>query len=465
MNYKIIVLFIAYMVLVVSLGYFKPDGRQSKYLIRKSVHLITGVVIFYLTFHISRQALLILFVAGTFFSFITYFIKRFNYIHVTGDSSWGTLLYPVGILTSFLLLYEKPLYYFQVTLLFLAISDTVANIGGLLLRGNPSFTILGERKTPLGVIGFAVTALFISFALLPASETLTASYMILTVICVIHFEVISIKGSDNLAIPLGTALFFFLTYEQRFNAGWISALIVAMATISILLYKTNILTRKGTIGAHLLGIYFFGILGIEWGIPVALFFITSVIFTKIHGFNKKQKQDTGQRNVWQAIANIFAAIVVSNLFLVSGQPIFKLLFISAVAAVTADTWASEIGPVFHKKCFSLSEWRTATSGVSGGISIAGSLAAFSGAFFVSMMAWVVFFQEMDMFMVLIITLSGFLASFVDSLLGAFLEPRLNKMNYFLKKEGSESVSPNDIVNLLASATAPIIYLLLNYFIG
>ncbi len=465
MNYKIIVLFIAYMVLIISLGYFKPGGRRSKYLIRKSVHLITGLVIFYLTFHISRQILLILFVAGTIFSFITYFIKRFNYIHVTGDSSWGTLLYPVGILTSFLLLFDKPLYYFQVTLLFLAISDTVANIGGLRVRGNPSFTILGERKTPLGVIGFALTALSISFALLPASEMLTASYLILTVICALHFEVISIKGSDNLAIPLGTALFFFLTYEQNFNAWWITVVILSMTLISIVLYKSNILTRKGSISAHFLGIYLFGILGIEWGIPVAFFFITSVIFTKIHGLNKKKLPDTGQRNVWQAIANIFTAIVVSILFLVSGQPIFKLLFISAVAAVTADTWASEIGPVFHKKCFSLSEWRTATSGVSGGISVAGSLAAFSGAFFVSMLAWVLLFQEIEIYTVLIIALSGFLASFVDSLLGAFLEPHLNKMNYFLQKEGSETVSPNDIVNLLASATAPIFYLLLSFVIG
>ncbi len=113
MNYQVIILFIVYMVFLVSLGYFRPKGKHSKYLIRKSVHLITGLVIFSLTYQISRQSLLFLIIAGTIFSFSSYFIKRFNYIHVTGNSSWGTLFYPLGILLSFLVLYKMTIYYFH----------------------------------------------------------------------------------------------------------------------------------------------------------------------------------------------------------------------------------------------------------------------------------------------------------------------------------------------------------------
>jgi len=169
MNYQVLVLLIAYMVLIVSLGYFRPESKHAKYFIRKSVHLVTGLVIFYLTFRFSRQTLLIVFIAGTVFSFLTYFIRKFNYIHVTGGSSWGTLFYPLGILSSFLVLYDLPLYYFQISLLFLAISDTVANLGGYLVPGNPPFAILSEKKTPVGIIGFALTAFIISLILLPGS--------------------------------------------------------------------------------------------------------------------------------------------------------------------------------------------------------------------------------------------------------------------------------------------------------
>ena len=463
MNYQVLILFITYMVLVVSLGYFRPEGKHLKYLIRKGVHLVTGLLIFYLTFHIPRQILLILFIAGTIFSFITYFVKRFNYIHVTGESSWGTLFYPLGILSSFMLLYKLPMHYFQVSLLFLAISDTVANIGGYLVAGNPQFAILQEKKTPLGIVGFAITAFIISLIILPGSGSGTIPYILLTVVCAIHFEIISFKGSDNLAVPFGTALFFYATHGKDFNTIWITAVILAMALASILLYRSGVLTRNGSIAAHLLGVYIFGLLGPEWGIPVAFFFITSVIFTRINGLVNRNWHGTGRRNIWQVTANIIVGVVFSILYLMSAQTIFIYLYISVVAAVTADTWASEVGPVFHRKCFSLSGWRTAAAGVSGGISFAGTLAAIAGSLLVTMLAWAGFFPGMDLRAILILALAGFLASFIDSALGAFLEPRLNALTWFRKRKGSESISPNDVVNLLASFTAPLFYLLMQYF--
>jgi uncharacterized protein (TIGR00297 family) len=465
MNYQVLILFLAYVVLIVSLGYFRPEGKHAKYLIRKSVHLVTGLVVFYLTFRISRQTLLIVFIAGTIFSFLTYFIRKFNYIHVTGESSWGTLFYPLGILSSFLVLYDLPLYYFQISLLFLAISDTVANLGGYLVRGNPPFAILSEKKTPVGIVGFALTALIISLILLPGTGSYPLVFMLLTVVCAIHFEIISHKGSDNLAIPFGTALFFYVTHGKDIDTLWIIAVILFMGLISILLYRAGILTRKGALAAHLLGVYLFGILGPGWGIPVAFFFVTSVIFTKINGWVNRKQQGAGRRNIWQVMANIAAGLVFSMGFLISSQPIFIYLFISVVAAVTADTWASEVGPVFHRKCFSLSGWRTAASGVSGGISYAGTLAAFAGAFLVALVAWTGLFPGMDFQMILILTLSGFLASFVDSMLGAFVEPHLDNMDYFIRGTGSESISPNDVVNVLASFTAPLFVLLLNFFLN
>lgn len=466
MNYQVIILFIVYMVFLVSLGYFRPEGKKSKYLIRKSVHFVTGLLIFFLTFQISRQSLLILIIAGTIFSFSTYFLKRFNYIHVTGDSSWGTLFYPLGILLSFLVLYKMPIYYFQISLLFLAISDTVANIGGYLIPRNPQFAILTEKKTPLGIVGFAITAFFIALALLPGSDTGTILYILLAVVFAIHFEIISFKGSDNLAIPLGMALFFYATHGKDINPLWIIAVVLFMGLVSFLLYRTGILTRNGSLASHLLGVYIFGLLGIEWGIPVAFFFLTSVVFTRINGLVNRKLNISGNRNLWQVMANIIVGIVFTILFLVSSREIFIYLFISALAAVTADTWASEIGPVFQRKCFSLSGWRTAEAGISGGVSVAGTLASFSGSLLLSLVAWIGFFPVIDIQRILMLAFAGFLASFVDSFLGAFLETRLDELNYFKKRSapGSESVSPNDVVNLMASFTAPLFYLLMDHFL-
>jgi uncharacterized protein (TIGR00297 family) len=463
MNSQFIILFIVYALFLIILGYFKPKGKHSKYLIRKSVHLITGLLIFYLTFHMSRQNLLILFIAGTVFSFASYFIRRFNYIHVTGNSSWGTLFYPVGILLSFLILYNMPIKYFQISLLFLAVSDTIANIGGYLVTGNPHFTILSEKKSAVGIMGFTVTAVLIAIALLPASNPETFFYALLVVVCAIHFEAISFKGSDNLFIPLGTAAFFYLTFSKDFNILWLTTVIIIMGVVSIFLYRTGILTRGGSIAAHLLGIYIFGILGPEWAAPVAFFFISSVTFTKINGIVHRKDHSAGNRNIWQVMANILVSVVFSILFLISGQQIYIYLYISSIAAVTADTWASEIGPIFQKRCFSLAKWGKADAGVSGGISIAGTLASFSGSILLSLLAWKVLFRVIEIESILIISTAGFLASFMDSVLGAFLEPRLEKLKYF--NGGSESISPNDVVNLTASLTAPLFYLLFSHILN
>ncbi len=459
MNYKVLILFLIYVVFIISLGFFNPKSQRSRYGIRKGVHLFTGLIIFYLTFRISREALLWLFVGGTFFSFLTYSLKRFNYIHVTRESSLGTLFYPLGILSSFLVLYHLPIHYFQTALMFLVVSDTLANLGGYLLNRNPEFMILSEKKTPLGILFFSVSAFMIALLLLPGSRE-TLAFILLTVVCAIHFEIISYRGSDNLAIPLGSAFFFLLTYDIEVNSIWLTAVMLVMAMAAVFFYKKAILTRNGSIAAYLLGVYLFGILGPEWGLPVAVFFISSVLFTRLNSRVNQKKNRSGERNVWQVTANIAVGVLISVIYLITADPIYIWLFISVVSAVTADTWASEIGPVFQKRCFSLSTRKSAAAGISGGISLSGTLAAYSGALAIALIGLYGFGVDPDLKRILALSFSGLLASFVDSILGAFLEPWLLERKFFLNNRGSRNLTPNDLVNFLASFSAPLFYLLM-----
>jgi len=68
-------------------------------------------------------------------------------------------------------------------------------------------------------------------------------------------------------------------------------------------------------------------------------------------------------------------------------------------------------------------------------------------------------KEFDLNRIFLLTLSAFLASLVDSLLGAFLEPRMDKMRYFRSGAAREKISPNDVVNILASLSGLLIFLL------
>jgi uncharacterized protein (TIGR00297 family) len=458
MNIQVVLIFFLYVLLIGSLGYLKSSYGLTKNLTRKTVHLSTGIALFFLSYNMDRQSLLLLLIAGTLFSFITYKIRKFNFIHAPSEPSLGTLFYPVGLLSSCLILYELPLYYFQISLLLLSISDTVANIGGYMKKGNPRFTILSEEKSLWGAAGFALSAFLIIFFLLPGPESGSLPYMVLTIILAVNFEIISHRGSDNLTVPLGSSLYFYLAHGRDINAIFLIVVVLIMAIGSILLNKRGLLTRYGSISVYILGIYYFAVLGLDWSIPVVFFFLSSTLFTKLNSHINQKANDTNRRNSWQVFANIFFATLSSALYLGKGDEIYIYLYITLIAAVTADTWASEIGPVFHKKCFSLSDWTIKNAGVSGGISLAGSIAALAGALIISGLSCYLFFAKMDIQLVIIMALAGFAASFVDSMLGAFAEHRMNELKYFNIRKGTDRLSPNDIVNFCASFSAPLFFL-------
>jgi len=462
MNITVSIIFIVYVFIILTLRYFTINERY-RYVIRKSVHFATGLVIFFLTFHVERMTILILIFIGTVFAFSTFKIKKFNYIHKTSGSSLGTLFYPSGLLLSFTLLYNMPVYYFRLALMILSISDTIANLCGEIKSGNIRFIVFKETKSVFGVAGFAVSAFLLHMFFLPGSGAGLYPYILLSVVAAVNFEIISFRGSDNFTIPVGCSLFFILSDYAAPNL-FFTVIILSIAAGAFLLYKKNILTRYGSIAAYFLGVYFLALPGKAWIIPVVTFFLTSVLFTGINGFVNSKSSDTNRRNVWQVFANIFFAIVSSAGYLITGDSLFIYFYITLIATVTADTWASEIGPILSKRCFSISNLKFMDSGISGGISLPGTLAAAGGSLLISIFSYYLFFQRFDASMICIISLSGFAAVFVDSLLSAFLEPELLEMDFFKSRNGSDSPSPNDIVNLSASLTAPAFFLLLNMLI-
>ena len=455
----VITIFIVYAAALISLKFLKIKSEKFRYITRKSVHLVTGLVLFFLTYHFEKQTILMLILAGTLFSIITYKFSRFSFIHTTSGTSLGTLFYPIGLLASHLLLYNMPDYYFRLTLMILTVSDTIANLFGEIStqKINFRFTIFSEEKSIFGAAGFALSAFVLHMIFLPGQPEIY--YIFLSVIAAVNFEIISARGSDNFSIPAGCSLFFLLTHEKSFSLVTLIILIPLLACGTVMLYKKNVLTRYGSIAAYMLGIFLITLPGRAWIIPVLVFFLTSVIFTKINGRMNRKQEDTNRRNIWQVFANIFFAVISAALYLMTQNNIFIFFYITLVATVTADTWASEIGPVFSKRCFSISDFKLKNSGISGGVSLPGTAAALSGSFIISVLSYYLFFSNIDYTMVALLSLSGFAAVFVDSLLSAFLEPVLLKMKFFKDRNGLESPTPNDIVNLSASLTAPIFFLL------
>ena len=435
-------------------------NQFNKLIIRKLIHLIAGLLVFVLTFILAKEIIVWFIVAGTLFSFLTFRYRKFYILHKTNDASLGTLFYPLGILSSYLMLYKMPILYFQTSLMVLTISDTLANVVGQIKKGNGWFRILHDRKSAYGIIGYVFSALIIFYVFLPTSLTNDVFFMSTLILMAVIFEVISWRGSDNFTIPFGLALFFGITHRWHLDFEYLTCVLLFMTAGNYLLFKWKALTRIGALVAWFIGVYLLGVMGWKWIEPVLIFFVTSVVFTKMHDIVIKKRKKSNGRNGWQVTANILWAIISSALFLVTQNDLFIYLFIAFVAAVTADTWASEIGPVFNRRSFLLSDFQMHEAGITGGISFIGTMAALAGAFCISMVSYYLFFGQLNWNMILVLSLSAFLACFADTLLGTFLEGKLINMRYFRKKIHPESITPNDIVNLGGSFMAFAFFLML-----
>jgi uncharacterized protein (TIGR00297 family) len=439
----------------------KKKPNNDRYLLRKTVHFLTGCLILLLTYLLDKGTLLILFLIGGSFSFLTFNYRKFYRLHKTSDASLGTLFYPLGVISAFLVLYNQPLYFFRIAIAVLTISDTAAYFAGQVFRYNGNFVVLYDRKSIHGVIAFSATALIIFLFGMPAESN--TSFIILSLLAVVNLEVISWRGSDNLTIPLGLSLLFVVYQLYPFNPLIISIVTLGLASGCFLLTRWKVLDRAGSLSAYFLGLYFFGVLGFKWIYPVLLFFISSVLFTKLNARLLNRKSSSVQRNAWQVLANILWAVLCSILFLITCSEIFIYFFIALLAAVTADTWASEIGPVINKRSLSVADMKMHPAGVTGGISAGGTIAALAGSAIISSLSFYLFFGEFRVGTIIILSVSGFLACFADTLLGAFAEEKLSRMNLF--RHNDNFFTPNDIVNLLGSATAPLLFLIISLFAG
>ena len=433
---------------------------QREQIFRKLIHLFTGLTIWLLSYILEKDILLYLILAGTLFSFLTFNYRKFYLLHKTEDNSLGTLFYPLGILSAYLITWNLPSYYFLSSLLVLSISDTLANFSGHIQNGNRWIRMFHDKKSIYGIIVYTFSAYLILYLLLPDFLGLNILFVVFVLLWAIIFETASMRGSDNFTIPAGLALLFFLTYHYEVNYLLLVSIPIALAAGCFLLFQLNILTRKGSFVAFLLGFYLAGIGGWNWLLTVLLFFFSSAAFTKLHHAKQRVKDIPTVRNAWQVIANIIWAAISLAIFLFTLNEIFILFFIAFVSAVTADTWASEIGPLLNKRCISLSQMRMVPAGTNGGISFFGSLAALTGAIVVSTSSYYIFFGNWNWAVIAILSISAFMACFADSLLGTFFESKLLRMNYFKNQKTSESITPNDLVNIIGSGTASFFYILL-----
>lgn len=247
--------------------------------------------------------------------------------------------------------------------------------------------------------------------------------------------------------------------------------------VTYLGHKGRALAPSGVVGAIFVGTAIFGLGGWTWALLLIAFFVTSSILSR---YREKEKAGLaekfakiGQRDLGQVLANggWGALLAVANA--VWPQPFLFAAFVGSMAAVNADTWATEVGVLSRQPPRLVTTGRPVPVGTSGGVSALGTAATALGGVTIGVVAAVLSVVDAlwrgaspvvaPAILILIAGAAGLAGSLFDSLLGATVQGI-----YFCDTCGKETERPihrcgararqirgwrwldNDWVNFLAS---------------
>lgn len=201
--------------------------------------------------------------------------------------------------------------------------------------------------------------------------------------------------------------------------GFILAVIIAY-----LAYRAHSLNPSGAIAATIVGTIVFGLGGLQWAILLITFFVTSSALSRAfkarkqslnEKFSKGHERDAGQVFGNGGLATAFVLVHAFYPESVAGW----VGFAAALAAVNADTWATELGVLNPTPPRLITDLKKRVEkGTSGGVSLSGTLASLTGAAVIALPASLL----TDNWSLLpLITLAGLAGSLFDSFLGATVQ--------------------------------------------
>lgn len=227
---------------------------------------------------------------------------------------------------------------------------------------------------------------------------------------------------------------------------WLVVLLLALTGLGLLSWSVRALDLPGAVGAFILGLLVTLLGGLGWLLLMATFTIVGVGVTRLGKRRKVVVGEPSERGLPNVVANGAAAALAAVALLAFDSA--PLAFATALAVVTADTMASEIGALSGRARSIVPPFVRMSPGQNGGVSWLGQLAAVAGAALIAAaavpllgLAWTVAWLP---------ALAGFLGCQLDSILGATLEreaPRRGPLS-------------NEHVNLISSVLPMALVLLL-----
>lgn len=435
---SLLLLFLSLMMLIVLSELIRRHFQWPQEVTRKMVHVSVGLLM--LLTPVFLDTSLPLLVLATFFTVFNFMALRKNLlpgIHID-PRNLGTVYYPFSFFILVLLFWEHYKVVILAALLVMAIADAAAAIvGNSFSRPHLYFLIRDKKSVEGSAAMFCVSGLAVFFILhlYPPAEMMDHNswmiflFALITALIATAAEALGDRGNDNLWVPLLSAivLYFLLSRNQAERLQFFLGMLLG-GGFAFVSCRVKFLTVSGAFTTFLLATVIFGFGGLKWTVPILTFFILSSVLSKT-GKTVKARYNLvfekgNRRDHAQVFANGGVAGLLMILHVLGPVPEFYLAYLGALAAATADTWATEIGVQIGQTPRLISTWKKVPPGSSGGVTAGGLLGSALGALVLALSG--MFFLPNNVMthaavVILIITISGMAASLMDSLLGATLQ--------------------------------------------
>ncbi len=473
------------LVIIVSILYLSDFSISKNFLSieqsRRSVHVIIGVMAMTSPIIFSQNTVPI--IVSSIFALVNIFAIKYDFfrsIHATNRVTYGTIYFPISYLIVSLFFWEYS-EYIIICLSILAFSDPIASLVGAKVKNPTSFIIWKDKKTIQGTISFFLFSfLLVSLGMYHMSNLALNKIIfgaIITSTLATASEITSYEGSDNITIPIISILSMIVFFDQNQSLSLQYSnreLFIILLAVQIILYlssKLKYLSLDGFVGASIMSI-FITLLGSFYHlISMSIFFVLSSILGKLLNNITYNKTEETNRNIVQVYANGGIPLIICIFgFLYPNSYSFPL-FLASISAAMSDTWGTEFGRLSKVRPISILNFKSVDHGISGGITIVGTLGSLIGAIIFGILTYLTSYANKEIIFFVIIC--GFLSSIFDSILGASAQAKYktrsgiiveNKNNHTNLISGFSFID-NSMVNFLSIIFSASLMFIFLYFYG
>lgn len=410
--------------LLVAMGVYKLGA--PKHVTRKVVHILVGFewVILYHFFGAPSIHFLAVCVLFLILLLLEYKLSLVPMMSSDGDNAPGTVYYAAAMSAMALITLFVPnmIYPFGISVFCTSFGDGFAGLAGQAAK-RYNLKIWNSKSLVGSIVNFAVCfAVAFVFSRCYGFDLSVLNCIVIAALA-LELELFAGRGLDNILITLGVS---FLTYSlMYFDQVWSYIVPILLTPLIIALaLKKKTLTPMAVVSAVMMDVAVSIAFGNVGFVVLLIFFAGSILTDKFKKKRNKTKQnlleESNCRGISQVFANGFVAMLCAVLYSITSHRVLFVAFVAVMAEAFADTVASGIGSS-AKHVYDIFRFEKCQGGVSGGVSVVGTLSSLFASFLLAAVPLCV--GALNAFEFLLVGCVGFVGGFFDSFLGSFVQAK------------------------------------------